>query len=304
MAIGGAADTPLRRSLLILCLLASIVLQAGEALSIGAGALRIAADGTVSTGVDDKAGPRCLKYMHIPKTGGTSLESANLHLPQGHRAFDSFAVPVYEAATTWLPGSAAEIFDMSHANPEAYAPWFTRLNHTWVKMPDGNVCHNIHTPPAYDHRVAEYFSDNCTVFCAVREPLQRFLATYKFNRYGPCSVAGFENFVSFFMDFLKKQPFEHVCHWVPQVEFVYGAKSREASTHQYCHRVLHQEHLNDEFAALMAEFGQDLKLKEYHNMFSSANCRIDLGAVSKATKNAVYNYYRADYDAFGYPPPA
>ena len=35
---------------------------------------------------------QCLRFMHIPKTGGTYIDSANLHLPPEQRAYDSLVL--------------------------------------------------------------------------------------------------------------------------------------------------------------------------------------------------------------------
>merc|ERR1719401_1601315 len=32
---------------------------------------------------------KCLKFIHNPRTGGTSIDSMNLQLPQGQRAYDT-----------------------------------------------------------------------------------------------------------------------------------------------------------------------------------------------------------------------
>lgn len=272
---------------------------------------------------------QCLRFMHIPRTAGTSLESENLHRPPGARPWESLMEgPVDEAfahlgswktATGQKPpqvASAGELYDVMHGSElgqgsplsaaSVYGPYFTVLNWTYATVPeacDGCHCQDLHTPPNDDQRVADFYGDpDCTSFCVVRDPLQRTISAFE---YSPMSTllsnctSGFELFVRALFP-LTTDP-TGACHFVPQTPFVFGAATRQASTKQYCDRVLRMENLTAEFNALMEEFGRDVRLGTHINAGSS--CSISSEALSADVKDLIYDYYRADYEAFGYPRP-
>lgn len=278
---------------------------------------------------------KCLKFMQIPRTGGTTTESLNLHLPHGSRSYESLMVDAMDKAANFASlgnftladgsrpkgRSAGELFDEAHGSElqdEASwaasivygTQWLHKLPFRWVPQnhtcEGGNcVCQDLHTPPHLDREVASYFGDGCDVFCTVRDPLDRALSAYKFVFIqGPCTADGFSHFVEQRFP-LKKDP-TNVCHYVPQTQFVYGADSKSASTRQYCNRVMRFENLSADYNELMAEFGSPLrfsKKSEKKALFKTEHCHIDKSKISRKAKDMIYEYYQADYEAFGYPKP-
>merc|ERR1719210_498478 len=88
----------------------------------------------------------CLRFMHIPKTGGTSIDSQNLNVPKGKRAFHTQMVPVYEKLSRADPlhRDAGQLFDWSHSNMQTYGPFmlFNSWAYSWYLMPDKETCHS------------------------------------------------------------------------------------------------------------------------------------------------------------------
>jgi hypothetical protein len=268
--------------------------------------------------------PRCLKFMHIPKTGGTSIESANLHLPREDRAFDSLAVPVYERDAAMYHQTPGELFDYAHATKPTdstlaqstfyFLHWGIRANFTVLDMPDGNKCQDIHTPPRYNQDVARYFGqadssdlDRCTVFCVVREPVARMISAYKFwvpPSPGWCSVRSFEAWAREKLLALRTSYFKDDCHLLLQSDFVFGPKSLDDGKDrvQYCDRILHQEELNTSVNDLVEEFGFPPLLTN-QTFFETSNCQIQSSDVSLEVKLQIFDFYRQDFEAFGYPRP-
>lgn len=290
--------------------------------------------GATASPVEEDGHKKCLKFLQIPRTGGTTSESLNLHLPKKDRAYDSFMAKAFDEVAgrvdtfTTTNGqhpksrSPGDLFDEAHG---AYLPadkqwqasshyalqWLIRLPFKWVPAPQACsqpwcYCQDLHTAPAYSPYVANYFKEGgCETFCTVRDPLDRALSAYKFvPSQGPCSAEGFNSFVAYNFP-LKRDP-THVCHYVPQTQFVYGALSKSKSQHKWCDKVLRFENITDDFNNLMEEYGHDLKFPKKNDkaaLFKTETCHIDKSKLTRKTKDLIYDYYKGDYEAFGYPKP-
>mmetsp|Transcript_40089 Transcript_40089/g.95774 ORF Transcript_40089/g.95774 Transcript_40089/m.95774 type:complete len:301 (+) Transcript_40089:76-978(+) len=266
----------------------------------------------LQTGVATFVSPQaeaCLRFMHIPKTGGTSIDSANLHLPPGQRAFDSYMLRAYERiaeADQIDEKDLGNLFDFSHSSELVYTPFRTlhrRLYH-WLPPGATDQCEDVHTPPSRSSAVALYYQeDRCTTFCVVREPLARFWSGFQMFYYA-CDPDSVNKKALELLSDLLTRPYEHECFFMLQVESIYGVTNKTAASHQYCNRILHQENLDQEFDALMAEFGRNVELPEEDLMSSwTDSCNMTVSDLRPETKAAVYEYFKADYEAFGYPKP-
>jgi len=269
---------------------------------------------------------KCLKFMHIPKTGGTAINSIGLQKPKGQRPFHSLMELVFDGIAADEGDhskTAGQIFDESHANVTAYPKFFWEHTHKylWRPMPDKMAACTVHTPPV-ENVTKDYFSDGCTNFCVIRDPLERFISTFKFNfeslqkleRYDiagrQCTIETFEKFAGKYLgDIGKIQvsgtygiPTASDCHFVPQVYMVYGAKSKARAKTQYCHRILNASRLDNDFDGLMKEFGRDERLKDASAAFhsDSMRCPFDRRDVKQATKDKLFQIYQADYEAFNF----
>jgi hypothetical protein len=256
----------------------------------------------------------CIKFLHIPKTGGSSIDSANMH--EDKPVFDSFEYQSSKRIADSMPAEEFEekydsnlgvMFDKAYENLEYYMnKWLPKYHdfYQYIVQPDGNTCEDVHAPPRSNASVAKFYSkDHCDVtFCAVREPLQRFVSAYEMTQQGSCEPADFEARAHDLLKQIKAEPYKDLCMFVPQVQMVYGASSRESATKQYCSSILHTEGLEGEFNAFMKENNQTLRLGDDHKMGHSAygGCKVDRDAMTQASKDMIYDFYLADYKAFGY----
>ncbi|CAJ1359967.1 unnamed protein product [Effrenium voratum] len=256
---------------------------------------------------------QCLQFMHIPKTGGTSIDAANMNLPIGHRAFDSLMLRTYQriAASAKWPEEVnlGKVYAKSHKDKDAYGKFLAQhgLSYHWLPEDSMPKCEDLHTPPSVSAKMRSYY-DSCTTFCAVREPTQRFWSAYRMLM-GPEASACDPKFIEMWtLDALastEQHTTYHGCFFTPQLEFVHGTRNISEASHAYCNRIIHQENLTAEFGELMAEYGFQVPLPEKDLMQDwSDNCiNMSVNDLTPTTRQALYEFYKADYEAFGYPKP-
>lgn len=249
----------------------------------------------------------CLKFMHIPKTGGTSIDSTNFHLQR--RAFGSLMELTYDRIAGHMNldwDDEANLYDTTHANLKGYIPFVAMhaLEYHWVPVRPMTMCQDLHTPPHLDPTVARYFKNSCGTFCTVRNPVDRYLSGYKMHSIGPCTAEGFERAAETHIAGIQNNPFIIDCHFAPQVMFVFGAASKAKSTYQYCNHILKTETLDEDFHALMVEYNRQDVFISKNRMFDHSDCKLTSNQISRTVKQKIYALYRHDFEAFGYPKPS
>ncbi|CAK9026938.1 Dynein regulatory complex subunit 7 (Coiled-coil domain-containing protein 135) (Coiled-coil domain-containing protein lobo homolog) (Spermatogenesis-related gene in late stages of spermatogenesis cells protein), partial [Durusdinium trenchii] len=153
-------------------------------------------------------------------------------------------------------------------------------------------------PPSQSKFIRDYY-DSCETFCTLRDPLERFWSAFQ-NWSPTCDPLGIEAEAVELLKELKQRPYQRDCFFVPQVEMVYGTRRISNGMHQYCDRFLHQENLSAEFHELMVERGRpEVELPDAKLLSNWSRCSIKARQLTHNTQNAVYEYYRADYEAFG-----
>ncbi|CAE7753365.1 unnamed protein product, partial [Symbiodinium necroappetens] len=238
---------------------------------------------------------QCLRFMHIPKTGGTSIDAANIKLSAGHHAFDSIMLQAFLRADPDEVDLGA-MFDWAHSSSEAYDIFFATHPGAMREIPPNgpDACEEVHTPPSRSAEIREFFLDpKCTTFCAVREPLSRYMAAFKmFHR--DCDAQSLESRTVELLSELRSRPYMNNCMFITQAEYVYGTSGEIGATQRFCQRILHTENLTEGFAALMAEFGRDVKLPETHFMAGwTDHCKMTADDLTPATRAALYEHFKA-----------
>mmetsp|Transcript_92453 Transcript_92453/g.245558 ORF Transcript_92453/g.245558 Transcript_92453/m.245558 type:complete len:282 (-) Transcript_92453:8-853(-) len=212
-------------------------------------------------------GPRgkCLNFLHIPKTAGTSIELI------GAKAGRSWGV-----TDTDMHCSKETLCGPKHV-PQCCC----------CEMPDlmRTKCARWHVPPSMDAKLAAHYEE-CETFCVVRDPLTRYRSELSWHG-AHCAT---DSFTAYEVHQAEFHPYMLGCHMIPQVEFV----GRNGSRH--CQHVLKLESLEQDFQTLMRKFG--IKAELAVHMFDKA-CKAPLADDVRA---AVKRYYAEDYAALGYRP--
>ncbi|CAE7553194.1 unnamed protein product [Symbiodinium sp. CCMP2592] len=238
---------------------------------------------------------RCLRFMHIPKTGGTSIDAANIYLPAGHHAFDSIMLQAFLRADPKEVDMGA-MFDLAHSSSLAYDIFFATHPGAMREIPPNgpDACEEVHTPPPRSAEIRQFFRDpKCTTFCAVREPLSRYMEAFKMF-YNECDAQSLESRTLGLLSELRSRPYMNNCMFITQAEYVYGTSDETGATPRFCQRILHTENLTEGFAALMAEFGRDVKLPDTHFMASwTDHCNMTADDLTPRTRAALYEHFKA-----------
>eukprot|EP00931_Biecheleriopsis_adriatica_P080091 TRINITY_DN5344_c0_g1_i2.p1 TRINITY_DN5344_c0_g1~~TRINITY_DN5344_c0_g1_i2.p1 ORF type:complete len:276 (-),score=36.06 TRINITY_DN5344_c0_g1_i2:276-1103(-) len=224
---------------------------------------------------EEAAAGRCLNFLHIPKTGGTSIE----HVWHGTMAWGRSAFHMMDCVSP-------------HEGIHEILQSQKRCN-----LPDGERCLVWHTPPAMDSKLSKYYEE-CDTFCVVRHPVERLLSEYLWaggRVNGACNIADFRRFVETSFESLRTSPYKGGCHFVPQVDYVFGPNAHPETAGQYCQHVLKQENLTSEFNELMRHYDLPLQLREHEK--ARSECALE---IPDDLWDAITAHYAADMAAFGY----
>ncbi|KAL3900842.1 MAG: hypothetical protein SGARI_006163 [Bacillariaceae sp.] len=244
-----------------------------------------------------------LEFVHIPKTGGTAIETAaaNMNITWSLCHFVGSALSV-------------KISDNITKCPDAPS---TRLKKpkTYQKVP------HWHLPPRYLGIPGWYLHnpyENATLFTVVRNPYERIVSQSKemmndpvfMNEWinkslAPLELAGraivgdpgLNDNNNATVVFAEPAYYVQLGHLIPQYDFVYDGHERVIE------HVLHFERLHDEFPLLMKEYGLDfIRLPEKGNGPGRMNHAKEIGVANLTLSNVrlIESVYARDFAAFGY----
>mmetsp|Transcript_61659 Transcript_61659/g.191001 ORF Transcript_61659/g.191001 Transcript_61659/m.191001 type:complete len:264 (+) Transcript_61659:61-852(+) len=202
---------------------------------------------------------RCLKFMHIPKTGGTAV--ADSGKKQGYNWADR-------------------------------DPWMLYYTYFVKKVPP-LPCGPWHVPPdAMSPELVQYFSD-CEVFCVVRHPVQRMISEWK-ETYN-CGDPGFDSWVVATLDSARADRYAADCHLLPQVNFT---RYSPANRGKHCQHTLKYEELKDQFESLMIDFNLPVRLNSTANTRVKEKCNFTVSREAQAQIAEFYaeDYAAFGYD--------
>lgn len=249
-----------------------------------------------------------LEFVHIPKTGGTVIESiasdANITWSICHFGIAKYMVKISN--------------NLTHCLPDA-------LKHFWPREPKFGECPWWHVPPSH---IETFFPDynpysGADLFTVVRNPYERIVSEYyyviqdvqqnkKSNSNNNNNNINAEKFNAEIHQKLSKYAskmrrgdlsrnipgnnvyFKSSGHLIPQHDFVYEDNHRKLIKH-----VLRFENLKEDFDNLMALYGLPLRLPEQKYRFSAGK---ELGVHNLTEENVllIENIYWDDFRKFGY----
>eukprot|EP00928_Gymnodinium_smaydae_P018536 TRINITY_DN17057_c0_g1_i1.p1 TRINITY_DN17057_c0_g1~~TRINITY_DN17057_c0_g1_i1.p1 ORF type:complete len:944 (-),score=120.94 TRINITY_DN17057_c0_g1_i1:207-3038(-) len=222
-----------------------------------------------------------ITFLHIPKNAGTAIEEAGAK------------------AKVWWP---RKWLSMWHG----------------IDMPDGSQCEKYHVPPHHLEFVGDtdyqVYEGNGT-FCVTRDPYDRVVSEYLYmlsvawgegmsNQYGTeltafpkCSASGLNHFLqTALMKVSAGKRYIHDCHFVPQVEFIWGPDG-----FRWCKHVLRTDSLPDSFNNLMASTGSPVRLDlgKINNSTRACN-NVSTEDLFPETKRLIDEVYHDDFIQLGY----
>ena len=255
-----------------------------------------------------------LKFIHIPKTGGTTIE--NLFLtkfdmlqsflffsrhPKRHKQKKKWKSRFYTTNDTMIETCCV--------------PWHATLDFYFTKLEKNNITNNI---------ALEYYSKSFEYFAIVRNPYQRYLSQYKycttdenfkctrrymrgiFDAYDYCNIDTFNQFTNFTLNrFLNdKKYFDCVshCHFARQYDYVYhnGIKYLKDEN------ILKLENFDEDLIQLLNRYqdtlnkvnSKDIKQAKQHFNHNCTNLQID--DLTRENIRLFNKVYEMDFKSFGY----
>ncbi|CAE7463264.1 unnamed protein product [Symbiodinium natans] len=248
----------------------------------------------------------CLAFVHIPKAAGSNVEGVIA------RAFgynqvvenpgDCISMRKIEKTVRFW----GMCDDRLQCESKKLCGWSGAdccyVNKSFVPQPTPNKgvdrCSFWHFPPAYDAQLAKTYSEDCDSFCVVREPLSRFLSHWRwrhFSKPADCSPEVLEKYTKEKLAQAREDVLLEDCHFTPQV--YYAFQNGDPKAPRICRHIIKLEHLDAEFAPLMAQYNLEKVHLGKGKSRSSKKCDI---VPTEATLQLVKEFYAEDYKAFGY----
>lgn len=216
-----------------------------------------------------------LKFVHIPKTAGTSIENAALK----HNIKWGFRDWTKKDENENLIKDPNNCFNLNK-------PWINiSTNYTSNK---NNMCYPWHIPPSMLNR--KVYKENDKLFCVVRNPYDRIVSEYKKHQSKNISKDELNKFIKNNINNTNIYNNDFKCHLIPQYKYTHGNIK--------CDHILKFENLDNEFKELMDKYNlSHIKLDKHENKSSNKLNKYDL---TKESKEIIYNIYKKDFELLKY----
>ena len=232
----------------------------------------------------------CLKFIHIPKTGGTKISMQALdHKIRWGQYETSLKCSDKRNCTDF-----AAKRECCYSQQEA-----SQAQHR---------CSIWHMPPAEDSLIAESYA-GCQTFCVVRNPFSRFISEFRWHMiywtprepgqgFNLTTLCSHDVFMKYSKERMQQDAaavldFTDDCHRMPQSKYVISDDKK----HSYCNHVIRFENLTEEFNTLIKAYNLSVRLDTRKINSFEQLCQIEL---SQELKIWIYNRYQLDFKRFGY----
>mmetsp|Transcript_53668 Transcript_53668/g.117503 ORF Transcript_53668/g.117503 Transcript_53668/m.117503 type:complete len:343 (+) Transcript_53668:150-1178(+) len=231
----------------------------------------------------------CLSFIHIPKTGGGSIEEESKR--QRERLFQGSSDLKYRF---W--GVADEHLTCKGMFRHTTPPFARRcpmIGH------GGLDCEIYHKPPSFDEGLLASYRP-CETFCVVRNPLDRLISEFKYHHQSStCTDSCFNEWATSRLQRVRAgEESLGFCHFFRQYDYVFDGQNR-----QICDHILNYTTLQEDFTQLMRSKGSDASLDGHHVhvVHAPGDCAVKADATVQAL---VAEVYALDFKTFGFSLPA
>jgi hypothetical protein len=214
-----------------------------------------------------------LKFVHIPKNAGTSIENSALknNITWGFR--------------DWSKKDNNKLIENSWKSFKKRGNWINRSTNNTYK--DKKGCYPWHNTP--DELGRDIYKKDDELFCVVRNPYDKIVSAYKYGYGKNASKKGLNIFIKEKISNFKKNERWNGCHLLPQHKYTQGDIK--------CDHILKFENLDNEFEVLMDKYNiKNIKLEKNNkskNIISSKD-------LDQESKDLIYKIYKKDFELFGY----
>ena len=214
-----------------------------------------------------------LKFVHIPKTAGTSIENIALK----HN--------IKWGANEWgKKDKNRKLIEREKLGLSNY-PWIHLKSNYSIS---NNKCSPWHIPPSKMGR--NIYKENNKLFCVVRNPYNKIVSEYNW-KYNAKSNNELNKFVKDYINNTNIYNNLFDCHLIPQHEYTHGSIK--------CDHILKYENLHDEFKELMEKYNLAyIKLDKHDN---KSNNKLNVNDLTQESKDIIYKLYKKDFQLFNYP---
>jgi len=215
-----------------------------------------------------------LLFLHIPKTGGTTVEEAGLR--QGIK-------------------------------------WGRHMEKRGCDLGSGKCNVWWHEPPALMHAINIYTAATvfCVVRSPFARAVLEYKWMYNKPEYRGhsarllekhgCSAKGLNTWLKRILtEFKKGDKWQRMCHMVPQSFYIWGPPNHHGDQCQYCHEVLRLEEFPEALNRLMTRYNQSVVLSENDHMNQGGCEKLSEKNISSASADLIRDVYRHDFALLNY----
>ena len=204
-----------------------------------------------------------LKFIHIPKNAGTSIENS------------AKTKNILWGFKEWTKLNTNNVW-------KSNKPWFNLNKKKHIK--NNSSCHPWHKIP---DNLKEFYKDD-ELFCVVRNPYSKIVSSYNYANGKGANKKHLNEFIKNKLEDFDKNKYWNGCHILPQHYYTHGKIK--------CNHILRYENLDKEYYDLMKNNNLNLKLPK--NNISRKNVSTkDLNAESIKLINKAYD---KDFKLFNY----